>query len=100
MQNIKLAGVTSVYINGSPYKLVSDLSYDPITSKARPLMGMDGDHGYAEEPKYGTMTMTLRDGGKLVISQLASLRNATVQIMLANGKVIVGSNMMCVTEEF
>ena len=92
MSNL-IAGVAQVTVDGTTYQLEGDLKYSPSTVKREALLGMDGFHGWKETPVTGSITMSLRDAGNLAVGDFNKIRNSTVVLQLANGKIVVGRNM-------
>lgn len=91
-----LAGTAFLSVDGRSYQLVGEFSYNPSSVERETLMGMDGIHGTAEKPRPGEIKGKLRDYGDFPIAALNAMRNVTVTVQLANGKVIVGRNMWTV----
>ncbi len=89
------AGIASLSINGVAYDVVSDLSYMPNKVKRETLIGQSGVQGYSEMPMAGFISATIRDAGSLAAASLNDLTNATLVLVLANGKVVSGDNMWC-----
>lgn len=89
------AGIASLSINGVAYDVVSDLSYMPNKVKRETLIGQSGVQGYSEMPMAGYISATIRDAGSLAAASLNDLTNATLVLVLANGKVVSGDNMWC-----
>jgi len=93
MSSNLIAGVAQVTVDGTTYQLEGDLKYSPSTVKREALLGMDGFHGWKETPVTGSITMSLRDAGSLSVGSFNSIRNSTIVLQLANGKIVVGRNM-------
>ncbi len=93
MSSNLIAGVAQVTVDGTTYQLEGDLKYSPSTVKREALLGMDGFHGWKETPITGSITMSLRDAGNLAVGDFNKIRNSTVVLQLANGKIVVGRNM-------
>lgn len=90
---LRLAGVASVTIDGAAYSIAGEGTYRVSTSKRETLSGQDGVHGYSEMPQPGKISWKGRDSGALSIGALDNAVNATVVLVLANGKTIIGRNM-------
>lgn len=95
MANKRLAGITSVLINGAAFAVVDGISYSPNTTRKESLLGMDGWHGFKETPVAGFLSFTLRDTG-IRVEDFNSMANASVVVNQANGKQIIGAQMVCV----
>jgi hypothetical protein len=93
----RLAGITSLTIDGTPYMVVSDVTWSPVKWRRETLVGLDAVHGFSEVPAQGYIEATLRDAGDLSVDSFNEMRCVEVQCALANGKIVGGSNMWCVT---
>lgn len=88
-----LAGTAQVSVDGTNYLVEGDIKWSPSSVKREVMMGPDGFHGWKETPIPGTIKMSLRDTGGLTVANFNAMRNSTVVLTLASGKVIVGRNM-------
>ncbi|WP_175829719.1 phage tail tube protein [Burkholderia cepacia] len=88
-----LAGITNAKIDGVTYQLEGKASYAVSRVKREALTGQDGFHGWKEMPVTGKIKMTLRDSGGLTVADFNAMRNSTVVLELANGKIVTGRNM-------
>jgi tail tube protein len=93
----RLAGITSLTIDGDPYMVVSDVTWSPVRWRRETLSGLDAIHGFSEVPAPGYIEATLRDAGDLSVDSFNEMRCVEVQVQLANGKVVGGSNMWCIS---
>jgi hypothetical protein len=91
----RLAGVASLTIDGETFDVVSDASYDATTTKREALLGQSGLHGFSEMPKTGSIGATIRDNGSLTVAGMMAKTNATVVLIMANGKTVYGNQMFC-----
>jgi hypothetical protein len=89
----RLAGITSLSIDGVAYDVVSDVTWNPSYIKRESLIGLDGIHGYSELPVAGFITATLRDNGGITVKDFNEMTSSTIQIIQANGKAIIGVGM-------
>lgn len=89
----RLAGITAVTIDGSAYMVVSDVTWSPAKWKRETLVGLDSVHGFSEVPIQGYIEATLRDSGSIMVGDFNDMRCVEVQVQLANGKIVAGSNM-------
>jgi hypothetical protein len=89
----RLAGITGLTIDGTAYMVVSDVTWSPGKWKRETLTGLDTVHGYSEVPLQGFIEATLRDSGAIMVGDFATMRCVEVQVQLANGKIVAGSNM-------
>ncbi|WP_186252204.1 phage tail tube protein [Burkholderia gladioli] len=88
-----LAGIANAKINGQTYQLEGKAAYTPTRIERSSLTGQDGFHGFKEMPKVGRIKMSLRDRGDLSVSDFNAMRNETIQLELASGKIVTGRNM-------
>lgn len=89
----RLAGITGVTIDGTPYMVVSDVTWSPANWKRETLVGLDSVHGFSEVPIQGFVEATLRDSGSISVGAFNNMRCVEVLVSLANGKIVGGSNM-------
>jgi hypothetical protein len=94
---VALAGITGVTIDGNAFMVVSDVTWSPVRWRRETLLGLDAVHGFSEVPAQGFIEATLRDSGDITIGDFNEMRCVEVQVTLANGKVVGGANMWCVT---
>lgn len=90
----RLAGVASVTIDGRPYSITGEGTYRVSGSRREALTGQDGWHGYSEMPTAGAIHWKGRDSGVVSIGALSDASNVTVVLALANGKTVIGRNMV------
>jgi hypothetical protein len=93
MSSNLLAGIAKVSIDGVTRQLEGGAKYSSSTVKREALTGPDGFHGWKETPVPGSITMSLRDAGDMTVGDFNTLRNSTVVLELANGKIVTGRNM-------
>jgi hypothetical protein len=89
----RLAGITGMSIDGTAYMVVSDVTWSPAKWKRETLTGLDSVHGFSEVPMQGHIEATLRDSGAISVGDFNDMRCVEVQLSLANGKAVTGSNM-------
>ena len=94
----RLAGTCFVMIDGQSYSISGDGMYTVSSATRETLMGQDGWHGYSEKPAPGAITWKGRDGSNTSIAAINASANSTVTLELANGKTIIGRNMVRVGE--
>ena len=91
----RLAGITGFTVDGTAYMVVSDVTWSPVRWRRETLVGLDSVHGFSEVPLQGYIEATLRDAGDLSVESFNEMRCVEIQVQLANGKVVGGSNMWC-----
>jgi hypothetical protein len=77
--------------------VVSEVTWSPVRWRRETLAGLDAIHGFSEVPLQGYIEATLRDAGDLSIESFNEMRCVEVLVTLANGKVVGGANMWCVS---
>ncbi|EHL97706.1 hypothetical protein HMPREF9946_03989 [Acetobacteraceae bacterium AT-5844] len=92
----RLGGRFWIWIDGIQFPVVSQPTYGVATTKKTLLKGLDGIHGYAEEPVPGFIAVTLRDTADVSMSEFDRMTDVSVSAQLANGKRVSGNNMVCV----
>lgn len=93
----RLAGITGLTIDGTPYMVVSDVTWSPMRFRRETLAGLDAIHGFSEVPVQGYVEATVRDAGDLSVQSFNDMTCVEVLVSLANGKVVGGANMWCVS---
>lgn len=89
-----LAGTLSATIDGKAFSVAGEGTYRCSGSKRETLMGQDGYHGFSEMPAAGKISWKGRDSSVVSVSALSEASDATVVLSLANGKIIIGRNMV------
>jgi hypothetical protein len=89
----RLAGTAYLTRNGQSYMVAGEFTWSPSTVKRETLPGMDGIHGFKEEPVSGFIEASIRDSGDLTVQDFNDADNDTIEVRLANGKTVIGRNM-------
>lgn len=89
---MRRAGVTGGFINGVSYD-ITEARYSPSRWVRETLKGLNGIHGYSENPQQGRITMTIRDASGMTVSDFNNMSAVSVQLQLANGKAVSGDGM-------
>jgi len=87
-----LAGIAYLSIDGTSYYVVGEAKYSVASVKRETVSGMDGVHGFKENPQAGYIALKLRDTGGLSVADFNAMTGVTVVLSLANGKTIMASN--------
>lgn len=82
-------GIISVQVDGQVYDAKGAFTYNLGRPKREAIVGADRVHGYKETPQVPTIEGTITDSSDLDLDKLLTLKDATVTLALANGKVIV-----------
>lgn len=96
MANTRIQGITAVTIGGDPYD-AQEASYDANLTKKTPVFSLGRLCGYKEEPNACSITLTILGNAGVDPSMFQELVNTEVQIVCADGKVVIGTGMF-VTE--
>jgi hypothetical protein len=92
----RLAGTASITVDGRTYLLVGDPTYGVSAVRRTTLPGMDGIHGYKDEPIPGFISATLRDVRDLRLEDFNAMTNVSVVLTLNSGKIIAGTGLWTV----
>lgn len=85
----RVGGIIQVKVNGELYSAKGSFEYNLGIPKREMVVGSDGVHGYKEMPQRNYIKGVFTDRGDISLKTLVSIREATVTLSLANGKVIV-----------
>ena len=92
-----LAGTAYVSVDGQVIaRLVGELTYSVSKVKRTTLGGMDGIHGFKEEPTAPFISGSFRDAFDVSLASINAMTDVTVTCELKNGKVIIGKSMWTV----
>lgn len=89
MADQRRGGTISVQTNGTVQDAKGTFTYNLGRPKRETIIGSDGVHGYKEVPQPAFIEGAITDRGTLDLEALVTLKDATVTLELANGKVIV-----------
>ena len=90
-----LAGTLYATIDGKSYAVAGKGMYRVSSGgKRESLMGQDGYHGFSEMPTPGKITWEGRDSSNVSTSAMSSAAGVTIVLSLANGKTIIGQQMV------
>ena len=83
---IRVAGIATFKRDGAPYALRGTLTIQPLNTKKEAVIGVDGFHGYKEEPiaAYIEAEVTV---GSFSVKALQGVTNSTITAELPNGTV-------------
>lgn len=86
---MRVGGIIEVKANGQQYLAKGSWTYNLGVAKRDIVLGSDGVHGYKELPQEPMIEGAITDSVDLDMKTLLSLKDATVTLSLANGKIIV-----------
>lgn len=84
----RVGGVLLAKLNGQRIRVAGEWTYSLGTPKRQAKVGMDGVHGYIEEPQVPYVEGESTDRSELDVAALFNTTGATLVLELANGKVI------------
>ena len=82
-------GIIQVQVDGVIQDAKGEFEYDLGHPQRSPIEGVDGIHGFTEKPKVSYIKGTITDRQTLNLASLVDTEDATVTLVLANGKTIV-----------
>lgn len=85
---MRKGGIIQFQLNGVLQDAKGNFTYNLGRPKREPLVGADGVHGYKETPQVAFIEGEITDRGTLDLNGLVTMKDATVTLELANGKVI------------
>lgn len=86
---MRVGGIIEIKANGQMYNAKGSWTYNLGIPKREAVIGSDAVHGYKELPQESFIEGTITDRGDLSLPILLKIKDATVTLNLANGKVIV-----------
>ncbi len=88
----RLGGIISVKVDGKIHQAKGAFTYNPGKPIRTPIVGSDAQHGFMEVPQPGFIEGEFTDEKALDIPNLVQVKDATISIDLANGKMFVLRN--------
>lgn len=82
-------GIIQIQVNGVIQDAYGEFEYDLGHPKRSPIEGVGSINGFTEKPKVAYVKGTITDRGTLDLGALVDTTDATVTLLLANGKTIV-----------
>lgn len=89
MANKRIGGIIFFKVDGAQFSAKGEFSYNLGVPKKTMVAGSDSIHGFKEEPQVPYIEGAVTDNDELDLAALQSVRDATVTLQLANGKVVV-----------
>lgn len=93
-----VAGTAYFAINGTQYALRGNVTASLGDVQRESVVGMDGYHGYKEEPRAPFIQVDLGDTTEVDINEVNKLKDVTVTIELINGKTGILRNAVQVNQ--
>jgi len=91
--NLRISGITAMTVNGNTFQVVA-FSWDPAIAMNEMVTSLSGVDGYKSKPVPPYIAGKFRDNQTVSVTGFTNLTNATVVVQLANGKQIVGHNLV------
>jgi hypothetical protein len=85
--NRRIGGIIFLKVDGQLYQAKGNFTYNLGSPKREALIGADGVHGFKETIQVPYVEGAISDSDELDLSKLTTIRDATVTLELANGKV-------------
>ena len=89
MANRRVGGIIFLKVDGALFQAKGEFSYSINATKRESVIGADAPHGFKEEPVAAFIEGAITDSDELDLRSLVTIRDATVTLELANGKLIV-----------
>lgn len=89
MPNSRIGGLISFKIDGETFLAKGNFTYNIGEPKKEMVVGSDSVHGFKELPVVPFIEGAITDTDENDLQALQAVRDATVTLELANGKVIV-----------
>ncbi len=94
----RVGGKLHFKIDGVVYLAKGNFTYNVGGFEREVIMGADGIHGYTENPVPGRIQGEITDDGTVDLAKLKSMKNGTVTLELANGKLFVLTDALATGE--
>jgi len=88
MANRRVGGILFLKVDGEQFQAKGAFTYNLGAPKRTAVVGVDAVHGFSEVPQVPMIEGAVTDSDELNLSSLINVRDATVTIELANGKII------------
>jgi len=85
----RVGGIIFVRANGVQYRAKGSWSYNLGQPMREEVVGSDSVHGFKETPQAPYISGAITDSSDLNMTELLNICDATVQLELSNGKIVV-----------
>lgn len=89
MANQRVAGLIQLQTNGEVLRAKGEFTWNLGEPKRESVAGSDGVHGFKETPQVAFIEGAITDAGDVDVRALVKLKDATVNLKLGNGKMVV-----------
>lgn len=86
--NRRVGGLLFLKVDGELFQAKGEFTYNINPVKRESVVGVDSVHGFKEEPKVVFIEGAITDSDELDLEGFQAIRDATLTLELANGKVI------------
>lgn len=86
---MRVGGIIEFKINGELFSAKGSFTYNLGRPKRDAVVGSDKVHGYKEMPQSPYIEGAITDNADLSLEQLVLVKEATITLSLANGKIVV-----------
>jgi hypothetical protein len=95
MANQRRAGIVALKIDGSLYDVKGAVTYGLGKETREAILGSDRVHGYKSMVTVPFVECEFTDSDELSLDALSDVVDSTVEVQLANGKVVALRNAWC-----
>jgi len=88
MPNRRVGGLLFLKVDSELFQAKGEFTYNINPVKRESVVGVDTVHGFKEEPKVQFVEGAITDSDELDLPGFQAIRDATLTLELANGKVI------------
>jgi hypothetical protein len=85
----RVGGILSLKTDGELRQAKGEFTYNLGKPKREAVNGADETHGYKETPQTAFIEGAITDSSELDLEKLVLIKDATITLQVANGKVIV-----------
>jgi len=89
MPNNRRSGTLFVKVSGTQYDAKGNFTYNIGSPKRDAIVGADRVHGYKELPQVPYIEGEITDASDLDLAAFTQLKDETITLELANGKVFI-----------
>lgn len=86
--NSRVGGTLFLKVDSELFQAKGNFTYNINPFKRESVIGIDGRHGFKEIPQVMFIEGTITDSDELDLPKFQAIRDATITLELANGKVI------------
>lgn len=92
MANQRVAGLIQLQTNGEVLRAKGEFEWNLGGVLREAVVGSDGVHGFKETPQVAFIEGAITDAGDVDVKAMINLTNATVNLKVGNGKMVVLNN--------